>query len=76
MSVRLRMIYRGPNGAFAEYICMANDSETGELFAVYYPVKFIGKGVAEKTAAMLTTLARWEREWVVMSEDEIAKAAA
>ncbi len=76
MSVSSRMLYRGPGGAVAEYICMANDGETGEAFAVYYPAKFIGNGVIEKTAAMLVTLARWEREWTAMSEDEIKGAAA
>jgi len=74
--LKLPMLYRGPAGAFAEYICMAFDSETHEAFAVFYPTTFLGKGVIHKEAAMLVTLARWEREWVAMSEDEIKGAAA
>ena len=69
-------IYRGPAGAFAEYICMAEDGETHEMFAVFYPSMFLGKGVIKKETASLVTLARWEREWVPMSDDEIEKASA
>jgi hypothetical protein len=70
------MFYRGPAGVFAEYICMAFDSDTHEAFAVYYPTKFMGKGVASKEAAALITLARWEREWTAMQDEEIERTSA
>ncbi len=70
------MLYRNHAGAFAEYICMAFDGDTHEAFAVFYPTKFLGKGVVKKEAAALVTLARWERDWTAMQDEEIERASA
>lgn len=74
--LRFPMLYRSKDGAIAEYICMASDGETNEMFAVFYPSKFLGRGVVKKEAAMLITLARWEREWTAMQDEEIERASA